>query len=197
MRKNIGFINIIYLSLCFIVTKILYPKQKIIRFPFEVRGRKNIQFSCNLSTGRYCRLETYATDAKKVLFIGDNCQINDSVHIVAKDKVIIKNNVLIASRVFISDLNHGNYSGKEQSHPFELASNRVLNSQPVIIGNNVWIGENASILPGVTIGDNSIIGANSVVTKDVDANSIYVGNPALKIKEFNFTKNEWLKVNNK
>ncbi len=52
----------------------------------------------------------------------------------------------------------------------------------MIIGNHVWIGENALILKGVKIGDNSIVGAGSVVTKDVPNNSIVAGNPARIIK---------------
>ncbi|HEX7757448.1 MAG TPA: DapH/DapD/GlmU-related protein, partial [Niabella sp.] len=56
-------------------------------------------------------------------------------------------------------------------------------AQPVTIGNNVWVGGNATILPGVTIGDNCVIGAGSVVTKDIPANSLAVGNPARVIRQ--------------
>lgn len=58
----------------------------------------------------------------------------------------------------------------------------LFSKGPVIIGKNVWIGDKATILPGVTIGDGSIIGANSVVTKDVPAYSVVAGNPAKIIK---------------
>lgn len=51
-------------------------------------------------------------------------------------------------------------------------------AKPIVIGNNVWLGGGAIVLPGVTIGDNSVIGAGSVVTKDIPANVIAVGNPA-------------------
>ena len=54
---------------------------------------------------------------------------------------------------------------------------------PVHIGENVWIGANAVVLPGVTIGDNSVIGAGSVVTKDIPANVIAVGNPCRVLRE--------------
>ncbi|MBB1400978.1 DapH/DapD/GlmU-related protein [Pseudoalteromonas sp. SG45-1] len=192
MLKKLGFINIIYLALCYLLTKILYNKQKLIRFPFEVRGKRFILFGNRLSTGRYCRIEAYPENNEKVLFIGDDCQINDSVHIVAKQQVILKNNVLLASRVFISDLNHGSYTGEVHTHPHEIAAERVNYTKPVIIGNNVWVGEGAVILAGVTVGDNSIIGANSVVCKDIDANSIYVGNPAKKIKYYDFKLNKWI-----
>lgn len=56
---------------------------------------------------------------------------------------------------------------------------------PVKIGKNVWIGSNSTILPGVTIGDNAIIGAGSVVTKDIPADMIAVGNPAKVIRSIN------------
>ncbi|WP_032599622.1 DapH/DapD/GlmU-related protein, partial [Bacteroides fragilis] len=56
---------------------------------------------------------------------------------------------------------------------------------PVVIGNNVWIGEGASILPNVTIGDNSIVAAHAVVTKNIPANSIAVGCPARIIRTIN------------
>ncbi|CAH6793994.1 putative lipopolysaccharide biosynthesis O-acetyl transferase WbbJ [Vibrio chagasii] len=191
--KN-GIINTIYLSFCWLLTKILYNEQKIIRFPFEVRGKKNISFSENLSTGRYCRIEAYSTNHEKVLKIGHNCQINDNVHIVACENVTIKDNVLIASRVFVSDLNHGSYSGCYQSHPSELAAKRVLSSSPVIIESNVWLGEGVVVLPGVTIGENVIVGANSVVSKSLESNSIYAGNPAKLIKKYNFETESWERV---
>ena len=62
-------------------------------------------------------------------------------------------------------------------------------SFPVTIGNNVWIGLGAIILPGVTIGDNSVIGAGSVVTRDIPANVIAYGAPCKVIREF-YEKNK-------
>ena len=67
-----------------------------------------------------------------------------------------------------------------------------LTARPVTIGHRVWIGENASILPGVTIGDGAIIGAGSVVTANVNANTIVVGNPARVIKVFDPLQQCWL-----
>lgn len=58
----------------------------------------------------------------------------------------------------------------------------ITSKGPVIIGNNVWIGDKATILPGVTIGDGSVIAANAVVTKDVPPYSVVGGNPAIVLK---------------
>lgn len=70
------------------------------------------------------------------------------------------------------------------SHLITDTNNNIINqNKPIIIGNHVWVGKNSTILKGVIIGDNSIIGMSSVVTKNVDSNSIYAGNPAQKIKE--------------
>ncbi len=62
---------------------------------------------------------------------------------------------------------------------------------PVRIGNNVWIGAGAVILPGVTIGDNSVIGAGSIVTKDIPANVVAVGNPCRVLREINDRDHEY------
>ena len=70
------------------------------------------------------------------------------------------------------------------SHQIVNAERCVINkNKPIIIGNHVWIGKHCTILKGVTIGNDSIIGMSSVVTNNVDSNSIYVGNPARKVKE--------------
>jgi len=67
------------------------------------------------------------------------------------------------------------------NHDFEDLKKHIP-GKPIVIGNNVWIGANAIILPEVTIGDNAIIGAGSVVTHDVEKNCVVVGNPAKIIK---------------
>lgn len=71
------------------------------------------------------------------------------------------------------------------THPLDPVTRRakVEGSQPITIGDNVWLGGGVIVCPGVTIGDNSIIGAGSVVTKDIPANVVAVGNPARVIKE--------------
>lgn len=190
-----GMRETIHLILCYVFTKFIFPKSRIIRFPIDIRGKKGIDFGLRLTTGHWCRIESFSKNGEKTLFFGNDVQINDFVHINALEKVIIGNNVLIASKVFITDLEHGSYKGDENdSAPDIIAKERQLSSKPVVIGNNVWIGELVSVLPGVTIGENSIIGANSVVTKSVPPNCIAVGNPAKVIKRYNFETKRWEKI---
>lgn len=73
------------------------------------------------------------------------------------------------------------YTACHSTNPTERNTRREW-AEPVNIGNSVWIGGDVTILPGVTIGDNCTIGAGSVVTRDIPANSIAVGNPARVIK---------------
>ena len=105
--------------------------------------------------------------------------VNKNVHIGCINRITIGKGTLIGSNVLITDHSHGD---KE----YDLTpSNRPLYSQgPVVIGKNVWIGENVGILPDVTIGDNCIICAGSVVTRSIPNNSIAAGNPARIVRQF-------------
>ena len=191
-----SFYELIKLSINLLKTKLFFPKARLIRFPFDIRGKKYIKYGKNFTTGTGCRIEAYKffSDSPK-LIIGNNVQINDYVHLACGQSLIIEDDVLIASKVYISDINHGNYSGENQSFPEEKAKNRKIFSKTVKICENVWIGENAIILPGIEIGKNSIIGAGSVVTKNVPENCIVAGNPAKIIKKYNFGNKKWEKVN--
>ena len=110
----------------------------------------------NISIGQY-------------VFINYNCVMLDTSPITIGDNTLIGPNV-------------GLYAA---SHP--ISPKRRLDgncwSAAITIGENVWIGGNACILPGVTIGDNVVIGAGSVVTKDIPANCVAAGNPARIIKK--------------
>ncbi|NHC21623.1 sugar O-acetyltransferase [Nocardioides sp. IC4_145] len=71
------------------------------------------------------------------------------------------------------------------THPLEAGPRRDKweAAQPIVIGNNVWLGGGAIVLPGVTIGENTVVGAGAVVTKDLPANVVAVGNPARVVKQ--------------
>lgn len=179
-----GFLGFLRLINDLILTRIFNRPARLIRRPLYIRGGRYIKIGLGFTSGVGLRLDAFPTSSKQdaVLIIGKNVQVNDYVHIGAIDSITIGDNTLIASKVFITDHNHGLFEDLS-----ELAIppiKRELSSKAVHIGANVWIGENVSILPGVKIGDGSIIGAGSVVTKDIPKNVIAVGAPARVIKEY-------------
>lgn len=114
------------------------------------------------------------------IIIRDNVSVNTDCHIGCINRIEIGNNVLIASRVFITDHFHGDTGIDDIQIP---RNKRVLYSKgPVVIKDNVWIGEGVTILPNVTIGENAIIGANAVVSRDIPDYAIAAGNPARVIR---------------
>lgn len=156
-----------------LLTKITCPQARLIRRPIYIRGGESIVGAYGLTTGRFCRFDL---DGKmKTLYIGDNCELGDNVHIVALNKVEIGDNLLAASKVFISDTNHGYYKGDNISNHDTPPNERELVKGETYIGNNVWIGENAVVLSGSKIGDGCVIGANAVVSREIPPNSIVVG----------------------
>ena len=87
----------------------------------------------------------------------------------------IGDNVMFAPNVSLYTVGH-------PLHP-ELRNQGWEQAKPIVIGNNVWVGGNVVILGGVTIGDNAVIGAGSVVSKDIPANSLAVGNPCRVVRQ--------------
>lgn len=114
----------------------------------------------------------FYTDCGKNITIGKNVFINSGCCFQDQGSITIGDGAFIGHNVVIATLNH-DFNPKERSttHPSK-----------VVIGKNVWIGANATIVPGVTIGDNSVIAAGAVVTKDVPQNVIAGGVPAKVIK---------------
>lgn len=194
MLERYGIRGGIRLIFSFIFTKLFYNNARLIRLPFDIRNKRNIQIGNGLTTGFGCRIEVHPLKStnEKLLIFGKNVEINDYVHIAAGEKIIIGNNVLIASKVFISDLNHGIYRGKKQDSPLSTPNTRKLSTNPVIVKDNVWIGESVCVMSGVTIGTGCVIGALSVVTKNIPDYSIAVGSPAKVIKQYDFKKQEWI-----
>lgn len=193
LKNRYSLFEVIGLGISFVLTKVFYPKAKLISYPIYMRGKKSLEYGTNLSIGYGCRFDLI-NPKKKTLFIGENCEIGDYCHIVAVNEVIIGNNFLCASKVFISDTSHGVYIGEDCSLPSEPPKDRCYVSRSVIIGDNVWIGDNVVILPGVKIGSGCIIGANAVVTKSIEPNTIVAGVPAKPIKKFDEKDLCWVTV---
>ena len=103
------------------------------------------------------------------IYANSNLTLVDDGHIFVGDKVMFGPNVTVATA----------------NHPIdpELRAKGLQYNRDVHIGENVWIGASAVIVPGVTIGKNSVIGAGSVVTKDIPENVVAVGNPCRVMRE--------------
>lgn len=114
----------------------------------------------------------FYTDCGKNITIGKNVFINSGCRFQDQGGITLEDGVLIGHNVVLATLNHG-FAPEERSSTYPA---------PIVIGKNVWIGANATVLPGVTIGANSIIAAGAVVTKDVPENVTVGGVPAKVIK---------------
>ena len=115
----------------------------------------------------------FYTDCGKNIVVGKNVFINACCKFQDQGGITIGNGVLIGHNVTLATLNHDERPQFRQN----------IYPKPIKIGDNVWIGSNATILQGVTIGDGAIIGANAVVTKDVPENTIVAGVPAKIIRK--------------
>ena len=149
-----------------------------------IKNPQYISIGSNFSSLWNLRIEAwdvYEGDTfKPEIIIGDNVIINTDCHIGCINKVTIGNNVLMASRIYISDHSHGQITHEDlQISP---RKRRLYSKGPVTIEDNVWIGQGAAIMPNIKIGRNAIIGANAVVTKDVPPYTVVAGIPAKVIK---------------
>ncbi|WDP88522.1 MAG: sugar O-acetyltransferase [Desulfobacter sp.] len=139
--------------------------------PDEVRAlfsrliEKEVDESCFMFPPFYTDFGKNITLGKNV-FLNTGCTFQDCGGITIGDRTLIGQNVVL------STLNHG----------FEPENRNTTYPSPIIIGTNVWIGANATVVPGVTIGDNAVVAAGAVVTKDVPANVVVAGVPAKIIK---------------
>lgn len=169
--------NILYI----VYTRLLWKNARLVRLPFLARNRRNIHYGKGFTCGTGCRLNP---GAQGKIAIGKNFVMGDYCQIEAMESVQIGDNVLLASKVYIGDSSHGIYNGISQSSPKLAPDKRDIVSEPIKIGNNVWIGNAAIILMGIQIGDGAVIGAGSVVTHDVPPGVIVAGSPARIIKRW-------------
>lgn len=144
--------------------------------PSEYEKRNNIIKELFGKTGKNFTIEqNFWCDYGYNIYAGENLYINHNCVILDCAKVEFGENVFIAP----------NCSFYTAGHPLDIETrNKGLEyAKPIKIGNNVWIGGNVIVLPGITIGDNVTIGAGSVVTKNIPSNVVAVGNPCRIIKE--------------
>ncbi|HCT63049.1 MAG TPA: acetyltransferase [Erysipelotrichaceae bacterium] len=152
------------IKICMEINTVYHTPEEIIQRMSELTGKRidpsfrlfppfNADFGKNISIG-------------KNVFINSGCRFQDQGGIVIGDGCLIGHNVVLATI----------------NHALEPQMNRKNHYAPVHIGNNVWIGSNVTVLPGVTIGDWAVIAAGAVVTKDVEAYTVVGGIPAKLIK---------------
>lgn len=115
----------------------------------------------------------FYTDFGKNITIGKNVFFNTGCSFQDRGGINIGDGALIGMNVTIATLNHG----------LSFETRNTTYASPVNFGDNVWIGSNATILPGVTIGDNAVVAAGAVVTKDVPENAVVAGVPAKAAKK--------------
>ncbi|WP_166647975.1 DapH/DapD/GlmU-related protein [Hymenobacter sp. UV11] len=160
-------LTIIFKLISFVQRKYEQRRKYILKTRFATCGNNvDIHLSCNILAPAY-------------LSIGNNSSVGAYTTIFAGFGVSIGKNCLISTNCGISSVNHI----QEAYIRYEGDSAEATGSKPVIIGDNVWLGMNTCVLPGITIGDNSIVGAGSVVTKNIPSNEIWVGNPARFVKK--------------
>lgn len=146
--------------------------------PSEMAKRQEIMSKLFAEVGENCYIEPplhanwgMHTHLGKNVYANFNLTLVDDTHIYIGDYVMIGPNVTIATA----------------GHPIDPSLRKKVAqfNIPVNIAANVWIGANSVVLPGVSIGENTVIGAGSVVTKDIPANVVAVGNPCRVLREIN------------
>lgn len=146
--------------------------------PVVLRGKGEISFGKEINIGvinsplfynTYAYIESRTKGAK--ITFGNNVNINNSFSIVSENEILIKDDVLIGYNCSISDSNF---------HNLEVGKREETDPEPkkVVIGNNVFIGNNVTLLKGVEIGDNCVVASGAIVTKSFPENVVIGGCPA-------------------
>jgi acetyltransferase-like isoleucine patch superfamily enzyme len=144
-----------------------HSREEIVEIFSELTGSKvDSSFMC---------FPPFYTDFGKNILIGKNVFFNTGCSFQDRGGITIGDGTMFGMNVTIATLNHG----------LSLDTRNTTYPSPVNIGENVWVGSNATILPGVTIGNSSVVAAGAVVTKDVPENTVVAGVPAKVVKKIN------------
>jgi lipopolysaccharide O-acetyltransferase len=167
-----------------------------VHYGAQIWGDRHIHVGSDFRAGRLLWLEAVERYASQVfaprLVLGDRVSCSDAVHIACIDSVIIGNDVLIGSKVHITDHNHGAYQGSAaHSSPQQPPAVRALTGRPVVIEERVFLADGVVVLPGSHVGAGTIVGANSVVLGILPPDSICVGTPARPIKQWDAAAKQW------
>lgn len=179
MQLIAGYSKVIYVLLCLLNRIAIRDNMRLYGVPLIIKRKGsclNIGRNCVLRSKSYsnliginrpCMFSTLASDAE--LIIGDNCGFSGTV-IGAFRSIKIGNSVRCGANTLITDSD------------WHLDDPRSGEAKPIVICDNVWLGEGVKVLKGVIIGENTVIGAGSVVTKSIPANVIAAGNPCKIIR---------------
>ena len=172
--------------------------------PPTTTGKKQITFeitheSASITIGNFCRINKLYIFASRnsQIIIDDNCTISGELRCGYNSLIHISKDTTIASNISMTAYENTSITVGEDcmfSHNviirttdghyiFDELGNRINKSKSIKIGKHVWISMNAAILKGVSIGDGSVIGMGSIVTSDIEPNTINVGIPARTIKK--------------
>ncbi len=124
-----------------------------------------------------------------IIQIGNHVHIGRNNIIGARKRIILEDHVLLGPHVMIGDHSH---QYEDVAVPIKLQD--VTEGGPIRIERDSWIGANVFILPQVTIGRHAVVGANSVVNRDIPPYSVAVGAPARVIKQYDFERKEWVRL---
>lgn len=147
------------------------------------------QMFAEIGEGCYIEPPFYANWGGRHCHFGKNVYVNFSLTVVDDTHIYVGDNTMIGPNVTLATAGHPVLPTlRDQGYQYNL---------PIHIGRSCWIGAGAIILPGITIGDNSVIGAGSVVTADIPANVVAVGNPCRILRPINEHDREFYYKNRK
>ena len=168
-------------------------KSILIRFRFgsQIKIYKSV-ISSNVQLGKHLSITESKISGN--ITIGDYTSIADHTQILAKyDEINIGSRVSIAPNVLIQNYSHNLNNKITNNNAFKsIYGNEALiraikeTSRPIVIGDDVWIGANSVLLPGISIGNGAVIGANSIGNKDIGSFETWAGNPIRHIRSRNF-----------
>lgn len=150
--------------------------------------RKDLPPFRKFSLGKYSVVEDFSclNNAVGDLIIGDYTRVGLGNTVIGP--VHIGNHVNLAQNITVTGLNH---NFEDVNTPIDKQG---VNTAPVVIEDDVWVGANAVILPGVTIGTHSVVAAGSVVSQSIPPYSVCAGVPARVVKQYDFESKEWRKI---